>query len=54
VCEAAYDHVEGQRFRHPLKFRRWRPDREARSCTYDQLVEDPSLAGALLATSRVR
>ncbi|MFN2588957.1 MAG: ATP-dependent DNA ligase [Actinomycetota bacterium] len=42
VCEAAYDHVEGQRFRHPLKFRRWRPDRGPRSCTYEQLGDDVS------------
>lgn len=42
VCEAAYDHLEGQRFRHPLKFRRWRPDRDPRSCTYDQFEADVS------------
>jgi ATP-dependent DNA ligase len=27
----------GQRFRHAVKFRRWRPDREPASCTFDQL-----------------
>ncbi|MDQ4025454.1 MAG: ATP-dependent DNA ligase [Actinomycetota bacterium] len=48
VCEAAYDHVEHQRFRHPLKFRRWRPDREARSCTYEQLGDDVSPLVAVL------
>ena len=37
VCEVAYDHLQGDRFRHGTTFRRWRPDREARSCTYDQL-----------------
>lgn len=41
VCEVAYDQMEGsgqsQRFRHAVKFRRWRPDREPRSCTFDQL-----------------
>lgn len=42
VCEVAYDQMEGntvdgRRFRHAVKFRRWRPDREPRSCTFDQL-----------------
>jgi ATP-dependent DNA ligase len=37
VVEVAYDHMEGSRFRHTAQFRRWRPDREPRSCTYEQL-----------------
>jgi ATP-dependent DNA ligase len=37
VVEVAYDHMEGERFRHTAQFRRWRPDREPTSCTYDQL-----------------
>lgn len=37
VAEVAYDHMEGDRFRHTARFRRWRPDREPASCTYDQL-----------------
>ena len=37
VCEVAYDAVEGLRFRHPARFRRWRPDRDPRSCTVEQL-----------------
>jgi ATP-dependent DNA ligase len=37
VVEAGYDHVEGWRFRHPGRFVRWRPDRDPRSCTIDQL-----------------
>ncbi len=37
VIEVAYDHMEGTRFRHTTQFRRWRDDREARSCTYAQL-----------------
>jgi ATP-dependent DNA ligase len=37
VCEAAYDRADGDRLRHPARFVRWRPDREARSCTLDQL-----------------
>ncbi len=42
VCEVAYDQMEGntvhgKRFRHAVKFIRWRPDREPTSCTFDQL-----------------
>ncbi len=37
VVEVAYDHMEGTRFRHTAQFRRWRPDRDPASCTYDQL-----------------
>lgn len=39
VCEVAYDHMEGDRFRHTAQFRHWRPDRTPESCTYDQLEE---------------
>jgi len=37
VCEVAFDHLQGDRFRHATSFRRWRPDRRAESCRYDQL-----------------
>ncbi len=37
VCEVAYDHLQGDRFRHATTFRRWRPDRGPESCTYSQL-----------------
>ena len=37
VCEVAYDQMEGDRFRHAVTFRRWRPDRDPASCTFDQL-----------------
>jgi ATP-dependent DNA ligase len=37
VLEVRYDQLEGSRFRHTVQFERWRPDREARSCTFDQL-----------------
>ncbi|MGW8886570.1 ATP-dependent DNA ligase [Streptomyces sp. NPDC055749] len=39
VCEVAYDHMEGDRFRHTTQFRRWRPDRTPSGCTYAQLEE---------------
>jgi ATP-dependent DNA ligase len=37
VVEVCYDHMEGRRFRHTSQFKRWRPDRDPRSCTYEQL-----------------
>ena len=37
VVEVRYDQMEGARFRHTVQFFRWRPDRDARSCTFDQL-----------------
>jgi ATP-dependent DNA ligase len=37
VVEVRYDHMEGRRFRHTAQFSRWRPDRDARSCSYAQL-----------------
>lgn len=39
VVEVRYDHMEGPRFRHTAQFVRWRPDRDPRSCTYEQLEE---------------
>jgi ATP-dependent DNA ligase len=39
VVEVRYDHLEGRRFRHTAQFLGWRPDRDPRSCTYDQLEE---------------
>jgi ATP-dependent DNA ligase len=44
VVEVRYDHMEGIRFRHTAQFVRWRPDREPRSCTYEQLEEPVSFA----------
>jgi ATP-dependent DNA ligase len=37
VVEAAFEHLQGRRLRHTARFRRWRPDRDATSCTYDQM-----------------
>jgi ATP-dependent DNA ligase len=48
VCEVAYDQVDGSRLRHPARFRRWRPDREPRSCALGQLeLEAPEPAAVL-------
>jgi ATP-dependent DNA ligase len=37
VVEVAYEHMQGDRFRHLAHFRRWREDRSPESCTYAQL-----------------
>ncbi len=39
VVEVAYDHMQGNRFRHTAQFRHWRPDRDPASCTYEQLEQ---------------
>ena len=39
VVEVAYDHLQGNRFRHTTQFRRWRDDRDPESCTYAQLEQ---------------
>jgi len=53
VVEVGYDAMEGDRFRHTAQFKRWRPDRDPRSCTYEQLERplrvdvDAVLAGSV-------
>ncbi len=42
VCEVKYDHMEGDRFRHPPVFLRWRPDKQPKACRYDQLDVTPA------------
>ena len=37
VVEVRYDHMDGGFLRHPATFLRWRPDRDAASCGFDQL-----------------
>jgi ATP-dependent DNA ligase len=37
VAEVAYEHLQGDRFRHNARFQHWRPDRDPDSCTYEQL-----------------
>jgi ATP-dependent DNA ligase len=39
VAEVAYDHLQGDRFRHGTTFLRWRPDKRPADCRYDQLEE---------------
>jgi len=42
VAEVAFDHLQGDRFRHATTFRRWRPDKQPADCRYDQLEETPA------------
>jgi ATP-dependent DNA ligase len=37
VVEVGYDHVSNGRFRHGTRFLRWRPDKEPRQCTMEQI-----------------
>ena len=41
VCEVAYDHMQGTRFRHAARFVRWRHDKRPEDCRYDQLEVTP-------------
>jgi ATP-dependent DNA ligase len=37
VCEVAYEHMQGNRFRHATRLLRWRDDKDPADCTYEQL-----------------
>ena len=37
VVEVAFDQVTGERFRHGTRLLRWRPDKAARQCDFEQL-----------------
>jgi ATP-dependent DNA ligase len=52
VVEVKYDHMEGERLRHTAQFVRWRPDRDPRSCSYDQLEEPVTYDLAQILRSR--
>jgi ATP-dependent DNA ligase len=40
VVEVRYDQVTGRRFRHGTGFVRWRPDKDPKQCTFDQLAPE--------------
>ena len=40
VCEVAYDHLQGNRFRHATTFKRWRPEKPPEECTFEQILPD--------------
>jgi ATP-dependent DNA ligase len=53
VVEVAYDHMQGNRFRHTAQFRRWRTDKKPTDCTYDQLeIVAPEELAAIFASGR--
>src|SRR5947208_10626915 len=56
VAEVAYEHLQGDRFRHTARFQHWRTDRDPSSCTYDQLeapVPTSSPRSSVCSRSRV-
>jgi ATP-dependent DNA ligase len=52
VCEVAYEQLDDHRLRHPGRFRRWRPDRDPRSCGLDQLDAPAADLAELLPLSQ--
>jgi ATP-dependent DNA ligase len=53
VVEVAYDHMQGERFRHTAQFRRWRADKKPADCTYAQLeVVPPQELAAIFPSGR--
>ena len=53
VVEVAYDHMQGNRFRHTAQFRRFRPDKNPAECTYAQLeVVPPQELAAIFPSGR--
>lgn len=53
VVEVAYDHMQGDRFRHTAQFRRWRQDKKPSDCTYAQLeVVPPQELAAIFSSGR--
>jgi ATP-dependent DNA ligase len=53
VCEVRYDKMEDDRFRHGTRFLRFRPDKDAAQCTWEQVRPrrrrgDPTLNDLLL------
>ena len=54
IAEVTYDQMGAERFRHTAEFVRWRPDRDASSCTFEQVpVAEPSSIEDLLGTRGV-
>ena len=40
VLEVRYDQITGRRFRHGTGFVRWRPDKDPKECTFEQLAPE--------------
>jgi len=41
VCEVTFDYLQGTRFRHAATFKRWRYDKPATDCKFDQIATTP-------------
>ena len=53
VCEVRYEHLQGPAFREATVFKRWRSDKPARDCGFDQLaVATPAELGQVLTPWR--
>jgi ATP-dependent DNA ligase len=53
VVEVAYEHMQGARFRHMSRFRRWRTDKKPEDCTFAQLeVVPPHELMAIFSSKR--
>jgi ATP-dependent DNA ligase len=52
VVEVAYEHMQGDRFRHMAQFRKWRTDKKPGDCTYAQLEVVPPLELAEIFAGR--
>ncbi|HWS71562.1 MAG TPA: ATP-dependent DNA ligase [Thermoanaerobaculia bacterium] len=54
VCEVEYDYFSQGRFRHGSKFLRWRPEKDPRTCTMDQVKPRRERGGSLRAEGLFR
>ncbi len=50
VCEVRFDKMESDRFRHGTRFLRFRPDKDPRACTWEQVRPKPKRGDPTLAT----
>jgi len=49
VCEIRYDKMEDERIRHGTRFLRFRPDKDPKECTWDQVRAKPKMGDPVLA-----
>jgi len=49
VVEVSFDHFTGGRFRHGTKLIRWRPDKNPKQCTFEQVARTGKGSLALLS-----
>jgi ATP-dependent DNA ligase len=51
VVEVSYDHFTGKRFRHGTKLLRWRPDKDPKACTIEQVAFENTVPFVKLFTA---